>query len=95
MALADQLRRWPRAALVFGLGMLAASGGALGRAPALAHALPALTDVLVALVLAPLAALAGGWAGARLAARLAPEEAALKSGWDEARPGRARGAASA
>jgi hypothetical protein len=95
MALADPLRRWPLAALVFGLGMLAASGGVLGRSPALAHALPALPHVLVALVLAPLAALAGGWVGARLAARLALEEAAVRSGWDEARPGRARGAATA
>jgi len=70
MVLVDARRRWRLAAVAFGATLLAASGGALGRAPALAHALPAPADTALALVLTLAAALAGGAAAVRLAARL-------------------------
>ena len=72
MVLVDARRRWRLAALVFGATLLAASGVTLGRAPALAHALPAPGDALLALALTLAAALAGGWCAVRLAAVLEP-----------------------
>jgi hypothetical protein len=70
VVLLDARRRWTGAAL--GLALAALSGGMMARLPALAHALPSLSDVVIALVLAALAGLAGGAAGVALADRLRP-----------------------
>ena len=92
MAIVNPLRRWQLAALVFGLAIVAVSGGVLGRLPALSHALPSSADTAFALALAGAAAVAGAWCAVKLAdalARGAPrlpvvpaqvEPAAAKSG---------------
>jgi len=67
MMIADPLRRWRLAAVVFGAALAAVSGGVLARWPALSHALPTSTDTALGLALALAAAVAGGWCGARLA----------------------------
>jgi hypothetical protein len=67
MTVADPLRRWRLAAVVFGAALAAVSGGVLARWPALSHALPTSTDTALGLALALAAAAAGGWCGARLA----------------------------
>jgi len=67
MMVADPLRRWRLAAVVFGAALAAVSGGVLARWPALSHALPTSTDTALGLALALAAAVAGGWCGARLA----------------------------
>ena len=67
MTVADPLRRWRLAAVVFGAALAAVSGGVLARWPALSHALPTSADTALGLALALAAAVAGGWCGARLA----------------------------
>jgi hypothetical protein len=72
MVAVDARRRPLPAAVAFGATLVLVSGIALARVPALAQARPAILDVALALVLAPLAAVVSGWAAARLAPRLAP-----------------------
>jgi len=67
MTVADPLRRWRLAAVVFGAALASVSGGVLARWPALSHALPTSADTALGLALALAAAIAGGWCGARLA----------------------------
>src|SRR5262245_31498643 len=75
MALADPTRRWRIAAAVFGLAMVAASALALGRLPALSHALPSVTDAAIAVVVALACAGVSAWSAVKTAdafARAAP-----------------------
>lgn len=69
MWLVDARRRWLAASLAFGLALFVVGGLALARVPALARALPAAGDIVLALPLVLAAAAAGGWC-ARLAERL-------------------------
>jgi hypothetical protein len=71
MTLADPLRRGRLAPCVFGLALAAASATALGRWPALSHALPSASDTAFGLALTLAASIAGGWIGAKLAVALA------------------------
>jgi hypothetical protein len=70
VVLLDARRRWAGAGL--GLVLVALSGVLLARVPALAHALPSPSDVVIALLLAALAGFAGAAAGVALADRLQP-----------------------
>lgn len=72
LAAADAHRGWVRASLVFGLALGVISASALGRLPALAHALPSPPDTAAGLTLAALAALAGGGLATALADRARP-----------------------
>jgi hypothetical protein len=67
MTLADPLRRWRRAAAVFGLALLATATVALGRLPALSHALPSPADAVLATPIALAGAAASGWCAVKLA----------------------------
>src|SRR5436309_798602 len=67
MALADPLRRGRLAAAVFGLALVATSAVALGRLPALSHALPSAADSVLALVLALACAVGAGWCAVKVA----------------------------
>jgi hypothetical protein len=70
VTLLDARRRWTGA--VLGLALAVLSGVMLARVPALAHALPSLSDVVIALMLAALAGYVGAAAGLSLADRLRP-----------------------
>ena len=75
MALADPTRRWRIAAAVFALAMVAASALALGRLPALSHALPSAIDAAIAVVVALACAGVSAWSAVKTAdafARAAP-----------------------
>ena len=71
MTMANPRRYWQLAVVVFGLALVAVSGGVLGRLPALSHALPTPADTALALVLASAAAIAGGWCAVKLAGAFA------------------------
>ena len=80
MALADPMRRWRTAAAVFALAMVVASALALGRLPALRHALPSVTDAAIALVAALACAGVSAWCAVKTAdafARAAPRPPAV------------------
>jgi len=75
MTLADPLRRWRHASGVFGLALLATAAVALGRLPALSHALPSPADAVLVTPIALAGALASGWCAVKLAeafARVTP-----------------------
>jgi hypothetical protein len=72
MALVDARRRWAAAALAFGLGLILVSGVHFARLPALSHAVPGVADVLLAVLVTALAALAGSAVAVRVADRLTP-----------------------
>jgi len=77
MAFADPLRRWWFASGVFGFVMVATAAIALGRLPAMSHALPSASDAALAGVLALTCALVSGWCGVKTAdafARATPRE---------------------
>ena len=67
MTLADPLRRWRRAAGVFGLALAVVSAGVFSRWPALSHALPSPPEAIVGLIVALAASLVGGWSAVKLA----------------------------
>jgi hypothetical protein len=67
MTLADPLRRGRLAATVFGLALLATAAVALGRLPALSHALPSPIDAVLATAIALACAVASGWCAMKLA----------------------------
>jgi hypothetical protein len=80
MALADPIRRWRTAAAVFALAMVAAAALALGRLPALSHALPSPADAAIALVAALACAGVSAWCAVKTAdafARAAPRSLAM------------------
>jgi hypothetical protein len=72
--LIDARRRWALAAVGLAVSIIAAQGWMFARIPALSHAVPTALDVMAAIPLAVLAALAGGMAAVRLAPLLAPHE---------------------
>lgn len=67
MSLVDPLRRRRLAATAFGLALVATSAAALGRLPALSHALPSVADTALAVVLALACSAASGWCAVKLA----------------------------
>jgi hypothetical protein len=78
MALANPSRRWRFAAAVFAVAMVAASAIALGRLPALSHALPSPIDAALALVAALACAIVSAWCAVKTAeafARAVPRAA--------------------
>jgi len=79
MTWADARRRWKLAAPVFGAALLATSAVALGRLPALSHALPSAADGALGLALALAAAVAAGWCAVKLAATFARATAGLSA----------------
>jgi hypothetical protein len=68
----DARRRPIAAGIGFGVAALVVSGLMFARLPALSHALPSATDVLVGVLLAAAAGAAGAVAGTGLGARLLP-----------------------
>ncbi|HEY3066060.1 MAG TPA: hypothetical protein VGL09_09730 [Methylomirabilota bacterium] len=68
----DARRRPALAAAAFGAALVLVSGLSLARAPALAAARPEMVDVVLALVLAPLAAVGSARAATSVGPRLAP-----------------------
>ena len=68
---ADARRRTVRTAIAFAAALVLVSGMSLMRAPVFAHARPDASDIVIALVLASLGAVASAWAAAALGARLA------------------------
>ena len=79
MTWADARRRWKLAATVFGAALLATSAVALGRLPALSHALPSAADGALGLALALTAAVAAGWCAVKLAETFARATAGLSA----------------
>ena len=67
MTVADPVRRWRIAASLFGLALVVTSAGVLGRLPALSHALPSVSDGVLALVLGLACAVAAGWCAVKVA----------------------------
>jgi len=67
MAVANPSRRRRLAAVVFGVSLALVAGVALGRLPALSHALPSIEDSALALALTLVAALAGSACASRVA----------------------------
>jgi hypothetical protein len=74
LALIDARRRWATGVVTLALALMAVSGWLFARLPALSHAVPTALDVMAAIPLAVIAALAGGAAAVRLAPLLAPHE---------------------
>jgi len=74
LALIDARRRWASGAVALALALMACSGALFAWLPALSHALPSALDVVVAIPLAVVAALAGGAAAVGLARVLQPHQ---------------------
>jgi hypothetical protein len=74
LALIDARRRWAAGVVGLAVSLVAVSGWMFARIPALSHAVPTALDVMAAIPLAVIAALAGGAAAVRLAPLLAPHE---------------------